>query len=86
MEKNFIEVDLNSTEKRLIMELASFYVFNEITLSDLKNGRKKWIRFNAYTITDVIGELSYHFNRCNNMRKSEILDELICHLEFYEKK
>jgi hypothetical protein len=39
------------------------------------------IRFRAHVVSDVIGELSYHYNRCRNAYKSELLDELIGHLE-----
>ena len=37
----FVEVDLHSTEKKLIRDLASFYVRDEVTQVDLANGRKK---------------------------------------------
>jgi hypothetical protein len=39
------------------------------------------IRFRAHVVSDVIGEFSYHYNRCRNAYKSERLDELIGHLE-----
>jgi len=77
----FIEVDLNADEGKLILELAGFLVTDETTQADLKNGRKKWIRLRAHVLSELIGELSYHCNRCRNARKAELLDELICHLE-----
>ena len=77
----FIEVDLHADEKKLILELAGFWVTDETTQADLKNGRKKWIRFRPHVVSDVIGELSYHYNRCRNAHRSELLDELIDHLE-----
>lgn len=77
----FVEVDLHSTEKKLIRDLASFYVRDDVTQADLANGRKKWLRFRSTTIDEIIGELSYHYNRCESAAKSEQLDELIVHLE-----
>ena len=77
----FIEVDLEADEKKLILELGGFWVMDETTQADLKNGRKKWIRLRAHVLSELIGELSYHYNRCRNARKAERLDELICHLE-----
>ena len=38
----FIDVDLHANEKKLILELAGFWVTNETTLADFKNARKKW--------------------------------------------
>ena len=77
----FIEVDLHTHEKKLILELAGFWVTDETSLADLRNPRKKWIRFNPFVVSELIGELSYHYNRCRNAYKSELLDELISHLE-----
>ncbi len=77
----FIEVDLEAGEKKLILELGGFWVMDETTQADLRNGRKKWIRFRADVVSELIGELSYHCNRCRNVYQLELLDELICHLE-----
>jgi hypothetical protein len=77
----FIEVDLRADEKKLILELADFWVTDETTQADLKNGRKKWIRFRPHVVSEVIGELSYHCNRCRNAYQLERLDTLIDHLE-----
>ncbi len=77
----FVEVDLHAEEKKLILDLAGFLVVDEVTQADLKNGRKKWIRFRPHVISELIGELSYHYNRCKSAYKSELLDELIGHLE-----
>lgn len=77
----FIEVDLHADEKELVLELAGFFVVDEVTKADLKNGRKKWIRFKPHVVSEVIGELSYHYNRCKSAAKSELLDALISHLE-----
>lgn len=77
-----MDVDLAGYQKKLILELAGFFVTDEITLDDLKNSRKKWIRFKPQVVSDVIGELSYRYNRCKSTNQSEILDELISHLEF----
>ena len=80
----YVLVDLTATEKKLIMELASFFIMDEATKADLMNARKKWIRFGSTTISDVVGELSYYFNRSNDPYKSGLLDQLIDHLEAYE--
>ena len=77
----FLDVDLHANEKRLILELAGFWVTNETTLADFKNARKKWVRFEPYVLSELIGELSYHCNRCKSAAKSEFLDALISHLE-----
>jgi hypothetical protein len=77
----FIEVDLHANEKVLVLELAGFFVVDEVTQADLKNDRKKWIRFRSYAVSEIIGELSYHYNRCKSAAKSELLDALISHLE-----
>jgi hypothetical protein len=77
----FIEVDLHADEKQLVLELARFWITDEVTQADLKNGRKKWIRFRPHAVPEVIGELSYHFNRCKSAAKSELLDGLIGHFE-----
>lgn len=77
----FIEVDLHADEKKLILELAGFFVVDEVTQTDLKNGRKKWIRFRPYVVSEIIGELSYYYNRSKSAAKSELLDALISHLE-----
>ena len=77
----FIEIDLNAYEKKLILDLAGFWVTNEVTQADIKNSRKKWIRFTPYEVAKIIGELSYHYNRCRSASKSALLDGLIVHLE-----
>jgi len=61
MAVNYIEVDLESHQKKAILKYASFFVMDKNTKADLSNSRKKWIRFEPTAITDVIGELSYHF-------------------------
>ncbi len=80
-EADFIEVDLRADEKKLILALADFWVRDETTQADLQNGRKKWIRFRPDVVSEVMSELSYHYNRCKSTTKSERLDELISHLE-----
>jgi len=85
MRVELTEVELTNPEKKLILELASFLVTEPETIEDLNNVRRKWIRFTRASITDVIGELSYHFNRCKSERKSSLLDALICHLEVHER-
>jgi len=77
----FIEVDLHADEKKLILELAGLWLRDETTQADLKNGRKKWIRFRRQVFSEIIGELSYHCNRCRNAHQLELLDTLIDHLE-----
>jgi UDP-3-O-[3-hydroxymyristoyl] glucosamine N-acyltransferase len=77
----FIEVDLHADEKELVLELAGFLVVDEVTQADLKNGRKKWIRFRPYVVSQIIGELSYHCNRSKSAAKSELLDALSSHFE-----
>jgi len=86
MTNEYIKVDLGKIEKQAILKYASLFVTDEITNSDLLNKRKKWIRFNRHALTDVIGELSYHFNRCKSNELFEFLDELIGHLESYEDR
>jgi hypothetical protein len=81
---NYIEVDLNNDQKKAILHYASFLVMDEITKNDLSNVRKKWIRFNSPELSELIGELSYHFNRCKKRELFDFLDELICHLESYQ--
>jgi|GEM_PF-1286471 len=78
----YIEVDLRAYQKKLVLVHAGFLVGDETTLAELKNGRKKWVRFRPDVISDVVGELTYHFNRCNSDEKSELLDELISHFEY----
>ena len=85
MTRGFIKVDLSKDEKEAILEYASFFVMNETTKSDFANKRKKWIRFSPYELTNIIGELSYYFNRSKNDQQFHFLDQLICHLEYYEK-
>lgn len=77
----FIEVDLQADEKKLILELAGLFIVDVDTQADLTNGRKKWIRFRPRVVSEVIGELSYHCNRCRSAAKSELLDDLATHLE-----
>ncbi|WP_295391506.1 hypothetical protein [uncultured Thiodictyon sp.] len=81
----YILVDLDNEQKEIILRKASFFVQDEVTAEDLNNRRKKWIRFSKAAITDVIGELSYHCNRSRSNRECLFLDELITHLEFYER-
>ncbi len=85
MSDRFILVDLDKEQKSIVLEKASFYIFDEETKGDLNNMRKKWIKFKRTTLTDIIGELSYYYNRSENEYESMLLDELICHLEYYEK-
>jgi tryptophanyl-tRNA synthetase len=77
----FIEVDLHADEKKLVLELAGFLVVDEVTQADLKNGRKKWVRFKPYVVSQIIGELSYHCNRSKSAAKSELLDALSSQFE-----
>ncbi|MFC1765490.1 hypothetical protein ACFL6U_25890 [Planctomycetota bacterium] len=84
MAQEYIEIDLSQQEKAAILEYAGFFVMDETTKADLTNTRKKWIRFGKSTVSDVIGELSYCFNRCKDDDLFHFLDELIGHLENYE--
>lgn len=77
----FIAVDLHAEEKKLILDLGGFWVKDETTQADLKNSRKKWIRFRPHVFSELIGELSYHCNRCRNAYNRGLLDALIDHLE-----
>ncbi|MCF8208978.1 MAG: hypothetical protein K9K38_06190 [Rhodoferax sp.] len=77
----FIEVDLQADEKKLILEVAGIWVTNETSLADLKNGRKKWVRFTPFELPQLIGELSYICNRSKSAAKAEFLDALASHLE-----
>jgi hypothetical protein len=86
MTNEYIEVDLGKEEKLAVLKYASFFVSDPITHSDLLNKRKKWIRFNRHALLDVIGELSYHFNRYKSDYQFYFLDQLISHLENYEKR
>lgn len=85
MTKEYIKVDLSQYEKETILEYAGFFIFEEATKNDLKNKRKKWINFTKSQLTEVIGELSYYFNRSKSDSQFYFLDQLISHLEFYEK-
>lgn len=78
---DYIEIDLHAHEKKLILELAGFWVTDETTRGDFSNSRKKWVRFKPHVASELIGELSYHCNRCKSAAKSELLDALISHLE-----
>lgn len=84
MSNEFILVDLDEEQKSIVLDKASFYIFDDETKTDLNNKRKKWIRFKGTTLTDIIGELSYYYNRSKSDHESMLLDELICHLEYYE--
>jgi hypothetical protein len=85
MSKEYIEIDLTPEEKAAILKHAGFFVMDEASKADLANGRKKWIRFTKYELSNIIGELSYYFNRCKDDSLFNFLDELICHLENYER-
>jgi hypothetical protein len=84
MEIEYIDIDLTCEQKDTILKYADLFLFDQITKSDLLNKRKKWIRFNKRGLSDVIGELSHHHNRCKSNYLCHLLDELICQLEFYE--
>ena len=85
MSSEYILVDLDKEQKSIVLEKASFFVQDSGTLDDLNNNRKKWIRFRSMALPDVIGELSYYYNRSSNDYESMLLDELISHLEYYEE-
>ncbi len=85
MSDKFILVDLDNEQKAVILDKASFYIFDDETKKDLNNKRKKWIQFKRTTIKDITGELSYYCNRSKNKYEVMFLDDLICHLEYYEK-
>ena len=84
MSKEYIQIDLNGAEKLAILQYANFFVHDNNTKIDLSNKRKKWIRFTHNELPDIIGELSYYFNRCKKNDEFQLLDELISHLESYE--
>jgi len=84
MEEKYIEIDLDNEQKAAILKYAGFFVSDNITEVDLKNKRKKWIRFRPGVAREVAGELAYHFNRTKSNRLFHLLDELIDHLEYYE--
>lgn len=85
MTEKFITVDLDNEQKLIILNKASFHILDDESKDDLNNKRKKWIRFTRTTLTEIIGELSYYYNRSTSEYESMLLDELICHLEYYEK-
>ena len=82
MSNEYILVELDKEQKSIVLDKASFYIFDNETKKDLNNKRKKWIRFKRTTLTDVIGELSYYYNRSKSEYESMLLDELISHLEY----
>ena len=47
MSIEIVEVDLTKEEKASILELAEFVICDDNTKADLRNGRKKWIRFTS---------------------------------------
>lgn len=85
MTTSYIQVDLAPEEKAAILKYADFFL-DETTKADLLNKRKKWIRFTKYVLSEVIGELSYHCNLCKDDCMLGLLEELICHLEYYERQ
>jgi hypothetical protein len=85
MDKIYIKVDLSQEEKEAVLQLSGFVLSDEATKKDLESKRKKWIQFTSSELTQVIGELSYHFNRSKSDYQFYFLDQLIGHLEFYEK-
>ena len=86
MANKYVDVDLSNEEKETILKLAGHFVIDEKSKKDLKNNRKKWIQFTVYDLTEVIGELSYYFNRSKSDYQFHLLDQLIGHLEFYERR
>jgi len=86
MATEYIEVDLTQEEKAAVLDYAGFFVMDETTKADLSNKRKKWLKFSKHALSDIIGELSYCFNRCEDDYLFHLLDELISHLEFYEQQ
>ena len=85
MSNKYVLVDLSKEQKAIISDKTLFFLQDSETKEDLDNNRKKWIRFNRMVLSEVIGELSYYFNRSDNEYESMVLDELIIHLEYYEK-
>jgi hypothetical protein len=85
MSVEYIEVDLDNEQKAAILKYAGFFVMDAVSKKDLANKRKKWIRFTPYALSQIIGELAHYFNRTKSNSTFYFLDELICHLEFYEK-
>lgn len=85
MNEKYIEIDLDNTQKAAIIKYANFFITDAVTKTDLVNKRKKWIRFTPYALSQIIGELSHYFNKTSSNSTFHFLDELICHLEFYEK-
>ena len=85
MTKQSIQIDLTNEEKTAVLKYADLFIFDEQTKSDLNNKRKKWIHFTHTQLELVIGELSYHFNRCKNDYQFHFLDNLIGHLEYHER-
>ncbi|MGB5446169.1 MAG: hypothetical protein WBM99_11750 [Psychromonas sp.] len=86
MTNEYLQVDLSQDEKEAILKHAVFVMTNKTTKIDLENKRKKWIRFTPYDLTQVIGELSYHFNRSKSDYQFYFLDQLISHLEQFERR
>ncbi|MFC1584556.1 hypothetical protein ACFL5V_03300 [Fibrobacterota bacterium] len=85
MNAEYIEIDLTLAQKKAVLKYAGVSVFGGVINQDLKDKRKKWVRFDKFEIADVIGELTYHLNRSKSDSTIDFLDELICHLEYYEK-
>lgn len=84
MTERFIEVELDNEQKAMVLKYADFFVTHETTKADLKNKRKKWIRFQPYYLSQIIGELCYYFNRCEDDDEFHRLDRLISELEAYD--
>ncbi len=85
MTKPTIQVNLNKEEKSAVLEYTDFFIRDEQSKAYLNNKRKKWIHFTLDELTEVIGELSYYFNHCKSDYQFHFLDQLICHLEYYER-
>lgn len=84
MTDKIIKVDLTATQKEAVLKYAGFSLMTQESKQDLANPRKKWIRFTSYELKELVGELSYHFNRCKGDWTFYLLDELISHLEAHQ--
>lgn len=81
MTKELIEVELNKTEKLAILKYAEFVILEEITVTELKKQRNRWVHFSDFDLEQIIAELIHYCRSVEDDKALMFFDELTGHLE-----
>jgi hypothetical protein len=81
--EEYLDISLDAFSKKTILKNLEFIILDENTINDLKNKRKKWVRFTTFDLNQTIGELNHVLVHSRSKQQIDFLAMLISDLEHF---